>query len=220
LKVQVTTPPLSDPEVQEVIQQLTWDQAKIDDVWSKGKELGVDPRVMLAVLIQEGTGSFNTNALVSTQFWNEEKGQYSAGGSGLQPEFDLDLKDAMDSHVLAKLTAYGHYAKEFRAQVQAAGLGDGNVFQYANYPVPWIKKSGWQIRPGCYATHTEWWKGVTANFDALAGKGATREYSAHLEEHPVSAESPAPAVKFRLTTNGTGWTETIVNQPWIEAGAP
>jgi hypothetical protein len=214
---QVLLPDLDDPLVQETVAQLTWDQEKVDKLWAKATEIGIDPRVMLAVLIQEGTGSFDTNADVPTQFWNGGACRYYQGGSGVQPDFDRDVAAAMDQHILAKVRAYGQYALAFQQAVREAGLGDGNVFQYVNYNVPWIKSGGWRVRPGCYATHTEWWVGLRNFFDAMAGEGATHAYSQHLAVQPLAVNAPAPAVRFQKTNNGTGATELITNQPWVEA---
>jgi peptidoglycan hydrolase-like protein with peptidoglycan-binding domain len=212
---EVAVPPSDDPEVAAAVAQLTWNQSKIDRLWAQACAVGVDPRVMLACLFQEGTGSFDTNAAVPTQFWNGAR--YLAGGSGVQPDFEQDLAAAMEHHILAKVRAYGYYAAAFQEAVLANGLGDGNVFQYVNWVVPWVKAAGWSLRPGCYATHTEWWRGLQRYFDGLAGEGATQAYSAHLTGHPAPVSSPAPAVRFVLTYNGTGPTDYDVNHPWIEA---
>jgi hypothetical protein len=213
----VAVPSTNEPEVVALIAQLTWNQAKIDRLWTRAAEVGVDPRVMLAVLFQEGTGSFDTNAAVPTQFWNGVR--YFQGGSGVQPDVDKDLAAAMEHHMLAKIRAYGHYAVQFREAVQANGLGDGNLFQYVNWVVPWVKASGWTVRPGCYATHTEWWRGLQRFFDGLAGEGATQVYSQYMAAHPAPVDSPPPAVKFVLTRGGTGPTDYDLNHPWIEAQA-
>jgi hypothetical protein len=214
---QVQSPPESDPAVQQVIAQLTWTQAKIDRLWEKAGEIGIDPRAMLAVLIQEGTGSFDTNADVPTQFWDAANGRYFQGGSGVQPDFAQDLAVAFEHHMLAKIRAYGQYATAFAKAVRENGLGDGNLFQYVNYNVPWIKASGWRIRPGCYATHTQWWCGLQQFFDAMAGQGASRAYSEHLAVQPIPVSVPAPAVRFVKTLGGTTEDDRVTGHPWIEA---
>lgn len=208
-------PPYDHPEVAQVIERLTWTQAKVDRLWAKANEIGIDPRVMLAVLFQEGTGSFNTNAEVPVQYWTGTR--YVQGGSGPQPDFEEDLADALGSHILAKVRAYGYYAAQFQQAVEANGLGDGNLFQYVNWISPWVKPSGWVVRPGPYATHTLWWRGLQTYFDKLCGEGATHTYSLYMAAHPAPVNSSPPAVRFALTRNGTTEDDTVGNQPWIEA---
>lgn len=215
---EVPTPATDDPEVVEVINQLVWTQAKLDRLWEWAGQVCIDPRVMLAVLFQEGTGSFNTNADVPVQWWTN--GRYVQGGSGPQPDFEKDLEAALSKHIFAKVVAYGYYAMSFQQAVQAAGLGDGNLFQYVNWITPWYKPSGWIVRPGPYATHTVWWKGLQHYFDTLCGEGATQAYSRYMAGHPASVASPPPAVAFRLTYNGTTDDDRVGGQPWIEAFQP
>lgn len=213
----IPLPAPDDPEVQAAIDGLRWDQAKINRLWEGARQIGIDPRMMLAVLFQEGTGSFNTNADVPVHFWDERRSAYWQGGSGPQPDFELDLKHAMERHILAKIRAYGCYAADFRAVTRAEGLGDGNVFQYVNYNVPWVKSSGWKVRPGPYATDINWWRGLSYYFDSLVMPGATQAYSEYLASHPLEVPFTPPSVKFIKTHNGTGETEEILGQPWIEA---
>lgn len=212
---EIARPSFDDPEVAQAISQLTWTQAKIDRLWQKANEIGIDPRVMLAVLFQEGTGSFNTNAAVPVQWWTGT--QYVRGGSGPQPDFEEDLADALESHILAKVRAYGYYAAQFQQAVVSGGLGDGNLFQYVNWITPWVKSSGWVIRPGPYATHTVWWKGLQNYFDNLCGEGATHAYSLYMAAHPAPVISTPPAVRFSLTRNGTSTNDHETGYPWIEA---
>lgn len=186
-------------EIKKAVKALKWDQRKINRVWEKANELGIDPRVMIAVISQEGTGSFDTNSKV-----------IMGGGNGIELDFEKDLNNAMKSHILSKLWAYSHYGNQFQQAVIKEGLsGGGNVFQYTNYNVPRIswnnKTKEYYIGDGCYAQHSEWWKGVSNFYEKISGDGYTHAYSQFLVNNPIKLPSglQLPKVEFYKVNTGT-----------------
>ena len=58
------TPPAEYNTEAKVIKALTWNDEKIEKLYRNSlqfQNLDIDPRLLLAIIIQEGTGSFNTN---------------------------------------------------------------------------------------------------------------------------------------------------------------
>jgi len=75
------TPPAEYNTEAKVIKALTWNDEKIEKLYRNSlqfQNLDIDPRLLLAIIIQEGTGSFNTNPEVKD----------SNGGHYIQPDFE------------------------------------------------------------------------------------------------------------------------------------
>ena len=87
---------------------LRWDQEKINKVWAESMKfynktgVEVDPRLLLAIIIQEGTGSFNTSST----------NKAADGQNGINHSFDDDLSLAMDL-LGGKIISYAYYEQEF-----------------------------------------------------------------------------------------------------------
>lgn len=70
--------------------RLKWNQGKIDELWMACEKINedygiqIDPRLLLAIIIQEGTGSFNTS---STNLAAD-------GQSGIETDYSKDLMKA------------------------------------------------------------------------------------------------------------------------------
>lgn len=143
--------------------------AKVEQLWSFAAENHVDPRLLLAILKQEGTGSFNTNPANSQHF----------GGHGPQPDFAADLAAALNGPILSKLRLYP-YAVE--------GGFEGNWVQWVNWYTP-IDSPGFQGAPGVYAADINWGAGVERHYRAIAatlGDGSgdpVQAYSQWMGEH-------------------------------------
>ena len=71
---------------------LKWNQNKINVIWKKCEEfyedygVQVDPRLLLAIIVEEGTGSFNTSS-------DNKAGD---GGNGPEANFEVDCEKAVD----------------------------------------------------------------------------------------------------------------------------
>lgn len=136
---------------------------KVGKLWDFAKRNHVDPRLLLAILQQEGTGSFNTNPANSDHY----------RGHGPQPDWDRDLEAALDGPILAKLRLYPHAVE--------AGF-PGNWVQWVNWYTP-IDTPSFKGRPGVYAADIYWAAGVESHYREIVqalGSGQAdpvKEYS-------------------------------------------
>lgn len=158
--------------------QIRWNQNKIDELWSTSYEIynkygiQVDPRFLLAIIIQEGTGSFNTS---STNLAVDKQ-------NGVEKDFAVDLMKA-NSLVFGKILGYIFYGKSFRQVVvknnDLPGInGKGDVFQYCNWCTPIIDINEESIRLGVYAGDGSWGDSVMIHYNSLGGNA--NNYSTYL----------------------------------------
>jgi hypothetical protein len=147
-------------------------QARLDYIWAASLRRLVDPRLMLAVLLHEGTGSFNTNP--------DNADQYN--GHGPDANWIRDTDRAV-SHVAGKLARYHQaVAAGFREAAGELGL-EGTPIQFVGWPGPiWNHRPAW----GCYAQHADWWKGVTWFYEQLGG--SVRLLAGFWERGPVEVD--------------------------------
>lgn len=130
-------------------------QARLDYIWGQALRHQVDPYLMVAILIHEGTGSFNTNSSNSDQY----------NGNGPDANWIRDTARAV-SHVAGKLARYHQaVAAGFVDAARTLGL-QGTAIQFAGWPGPiWNHSPTW----GCYAQHADWWRGVSSFYEQMGG---------------------------------------------------
>ena len=159
--------------------KLKWNQEKIDKVWEASvayynkTKVQVDPRLLLAIIIQEGTGSFNT-----------DKNNLAADGqNGVNENFDNDLALAMD-FLGGKIIAYTYYHDQFSAARQSAfekelpGIKDyDDILHYLNWNTPRLHLISPGFSSGIYAGHNDWNRGIRAIYSNLAFDGAAQKYT-------------------------------------------
>lgn len=159
--------------------KLKWDQGKIDELWiacdkiNEDYGIQIDPRLLLAIIIQEGTGSFNTS---STNIAAD-------GQHGIETDYSKDLIKA-NSLVFGKILGYIYYADQFRDSVgesnSKSGIeGNGDVFQYANWYTPIIDLKKGVVRQGVYAGHGAWHVNVRKIYDELS-EGNSKSYEEYI----------------------------------------
>ena len=142
---------------------------KLEQLWEFSRRNHVDPRLMLSILKQEGTGSFDTNAANS--------GAYD--GNGPRADWQADMTAALDGPILAKLRLY--------PQAVQAGF-KGTWVQWINWHTP-IDSPGFKGGAGVYAADINWGSGVEQNYRQVAqalGDGAgdpVQGYGRWMEEH-------------------------------------
>lgn len=143
----------------------TWDQRKIDRVWERCREyydeygVQVDPRLLIAIVCVEGTGSFNTNSVVKA----------GDGGNGPQEDFEKDLDYALDL-VGGKVIVYAAYQQSFSEVRQKAyeqglsGIKDyDDILHYINWQTPRVSlvdTDNCKLESGVYAEDKQWNTGV------------------------------------------------------------
>ncbi|PQQ68226.1 VWA domain-containing protein [Acetivibrio saccincola] len=204
------TPPAEYNTEAKVIKALTWNDEKIEKLYRNSlqfQNLDIDPRLLLAIIIQEGTGSFNTNPEVKD----------SNGGHYIQPDFEKDLKAALDNQFLRKANAYRYYGEQFSEFVSGLKVsqpnltsGKGNLYQFLNYAtmaatVDLNTNEIIELKPhGVYATHDGWWKNVEAVFNSLVdnnGEKPAEKYSNLFKSSkkvPLKSGYSKPTVVFKL----------------------
>lgn len=135
---------------------------KAERIWSFSEEHHVDPRLMLAILQQEGTGSFNTNPANRAAY---------GGGHGPQPDFERDLAGALEGTVLSKLRLYPLAVK--------AGFS-GSWVEWVNWHTPMDRpwKPG---ESGVYAEDIQWNVGVERHYLQISRATGSEQ------ENPVQA---------------------------------
>ncbi|MDF2628854.1 MAG: Peptidoglycan-binding domain 1 protein [Symbiobacteriaceae bacterium] len=142
---------------------------KVKQLWETAEQNHVDPRLLLAILQQEGTGSFNTNPANSAEF----------DGHGPQPTWSADLNAALDGPILSKLRLYPKAVE---------GGFPGTWVEWVNWYTP-IDTPGFEGAPGVYAADINWAKGVSTAYQEISDSlGATagdpvKEYGAWMSEH-------------------------------------
>lgn len=160
----VVVPPLAPPwkTLDPLVQanrywrtEMQLSQARVDYIWAQALRRKVDPRLLLAILPQEGTGSFNTNP--------DNAADYN--GNGPDANWIRDTDRAVNL-VAGKLFWYATAVKAgFREAAGKLGL-EGSPIQFVNWPGPIANNSPtW----GVYAQHGEWWRGVTRFFEEMGG---------------------------------------------------
>lgn len=150
---------------------IVYDQRKFDLLWTEVAGSGVplvDPvfRFMCAILVQEGTGSFNTSME-----------NPAAGGAGVEANWGKDIRRAV-ALVVGKLALYpqamGQGFQTLAQQVRSPGWGansrrsDGGPIEWVNWSTAILRPDG-DIDTGCYALHASWWLGVRSHYVNFGG---------------------------------------------------
>lgn len=158
-----------------------WDQEKIDALWESCElyydqtGLQLDPRLLLAVIFQEGTGSFNTSIT----------NKAADGQNGYEADFAKDLMKAR-SLLFGKLFGYIQYGEDFKRVVDQSqnypGInGSGTFAKYANWKTPVLYINGSKPWPYVYAKDGTWNENVEIFYNMLsANDHAMEDYSNYL----------------------------------------
>ncbi len=140
--------------------QLYWDQDKINIIWEKCRdfydeyEVQIDPRMLIAIVAAEGTGSFDTSST----------NKAADGGNGVQFDFETDCINAIDL-LGGKIIAYPKYCNDFKAAVQGARsagypgmemVEDVDILHYLNWETPRLLLNSEGFESGEYAADNRW----------------------------------------------------------------
>lgn len=206
-------PAAYDTEV-EVIKALTWTDSKVETLFTKSQQyqkIGIDYRLLLCIICQEGTGSFNTNSEVKD----------AKGGNYIQPDFNKDIEAAMTNQALRKVNAYRYYWQEFARVISQLTKtykndtiieGGGNVFQFINYSTlaaDIVDGQVVSITPkGVYATDNYWWYGVMTIFNEIVDNNGNNpglkysDYFKYVDKIPFKPGYVKPEYTFKQNNLG------------------
>lgn len=204
-------------------ESLKWNQYKIDRVCEECLEyyeqygVQIDPRLMIAIVLNERTGSFDTS------YTNlADDGQH-----GVEDNFETDLKKAIDL-VGGKALAYAYYANDFstaRVKAHEAGFIDrdyDDFLHYLNWGTPRLGFLGNNCESRAYALNVSWNTGVRWFYYLLGYDEITRNYTDYLvslgaDRFVEIADEKGitiPTVHFVAIQNGTDheeiWMEGIL----------
>lgn len=162
-----TIPGMMDLAERAARNGLVFSQARFERLWTVAEEVGVPPLFMLAILPQEGTGSFNTSPT----------NKAADGGHGIESDWEKDVRRAVDL-VAGKLALWPQAVSqgwaEMSEQVVSPGWGgnrnraDGNPDIWVNWTTAILRPSG-AVNIGAYAVHGSWWLGVRHNLTRYGG---------------------------------------------------
>ncbi|MBE0340152.1 hypothetical protein E4V51_01810 [Paenibacillus sp. 28ISP30-2] len=152
--------------------KLKWNQEKLHSLWEATKkiqeayDIQIDPRLLLAIIIQEGTGSFNTSS----------SNRAADGQHGAETDYAKDLMKA-NSLIFGKLLGYIYYGEDFRKAVaknnKLPGItGKGNLFQYCNWKTPIVRMNRKVVELGPYAGNGTWGTSVEKLYNKLSNNEA------------------------------------------------
>ena len=162
---------------------LKWNQNKIKAVWEACEEfyedygVQVDPRLLLAIIVKEGTGSFNTS-------FDNKAGD---GGNGAETNFESDCEKAVDllgGKIIAYIIFHGDFSKA-RAEAYNkgyAGIKDyDDILHYLNWETPRLSFLSKTFISGVYADDNNWNSGVRQIYSEFVYDDVTAEYTNYVK---------------------------------------
>lgn len=177
----------NDMENAEKYEGLKWTQEKIDKVWDTclefydDYEVQVDPRMLLAIIALEGTGSFDTSS----------ENKAADGGNGVEFDFNKDCRRAV--YLLGgKIIAYLRFHNDFSEVRQAAyeeqlpGFTEtDDILHYINWKTPKLVlfETDAKFDSGGYAEDSHWHRKVRqiySDFVNLDVEKKTQEYTNYI----------------------------------------
>lgn len=132
--------------VQDMIDLLSWNQEKINATYDACKKYSIEtgilvsPKLALAIIGAEGTGSYDTNGAVASCY---------KGGNGPQHDFDLDTNLGLDL-IYDKISGFIVYKDDYIAASPAKE--EKHLFTYICDQTPKLGKN----TTGVYATDRGW----------------------------------------------------------------
>lgn len=135
-----------------------FEQKELDYCWNYCESMLVPPRFVLAILPQEGTGSFNTSV----------ENRAADGGHGPNADWQKDVGLAVDL-VRGKLMLFTQACSQGFLQAAYTATGErGNPYQYVNWLTCIVRGDG-TVESGVYAQHASWYKGVRRFHEEFGG---------------------------------------------------
>lgn len=137
----------------------------------------VDPRLLLAIIVKEGTGSFNTS-------FDNKAGD---GGNGAETNFESDCEKTVDllgGKIIAYIIFHGDFSKA-RAEAYNkgyAGIKDyDDILHYLNWETPRLSFLSKTFISGVYADDNNWNSGVRQIYSEFVYDDVTAEYTNYVK---------------------------------------
>lgn len=186
--------------VDDMKQILLWDQDKINKTYEACRKYSVEsgilisPKLALAIIGAEGTGSYDTNGKVASCYNN---------GYGPQHDFEIDTKAGLEL-IKNKLSGYIVYEDEYKLAAINVGITDGYLITYLCQNTPILGKN----RTGVYAEDNSWINLVEEKYQKYSKdvQSDSRDYlkdyetflSGYIKDDVVNADE----VQYEFVTNG------------------
>lgn len=176
---------------------VAFSQRKFDRLWEICESAGVPALFMLAILPQEGTGSFDTSS----------DNKASDGGNGIESDWERDIRGAVGL-VKGKLALYSQALDQGFVGLAAEIHLDGDPDQWVNWATAVVRGDGSVDAAACYAQHASWWTGVRAHFIEFGG------HLSDLVEAARKLDKSAPRVNLTMravttkTSLASNWNGT------------
>lgn len=156
--------------IEEMIRLLSWNQDKINKTYEECRKYSVEsgilisPKLALAIIGAEGTGSYDTNAAVKKCYNN---------GNGPQHDFNIDTRAALEL-IKNKVAGFAFYKDEYEKAALSAGLTDSLLIIYLCQKNPILGKND----TGIYADSDLWIELVVQKYQKYSSgsKAETRDY--------------------------------------------
>lgn len=187
--------------------RIPWTQEKVDQLWESCEQMydeygiAIDPRFLLAIIIQEGTGSFNTSS----------ENLAADGGHGIEGNYTRDLM-RVNALLFGKTLGYIYYNEQFReaANNNSDKLENstGNIFTYYNWQTPIIDLESGRVRTGVYAGDYTWGSKAEIIYELLTYEGAGKDYNRYILNldpsvvQDIAEEIAIPNFTFSAVENG------------------
>lgn len=186
--------------VDDMINILKWNQEKINKTYEVCREYSIEsgilvsPKIALAIIGAEGTGSYDTNGKVS-DFYN--------GGHGPQHDFDIDTENGLEL-VKNKLAGFIVYKDEYESAAISAGLNENLMIYYLCQRNPILGKD----KTGVYAEDDFWIEVVIEKYQKYSKdtkdneRDYIKDYEMFLEGYDKTLIENSDSVQYEFVNEG------------------
>ena len=187
--------------VEEMINILSWNQDKINRTYeecyrfSVEKGILISPKLALAIIQVEGTGSYDTNSEVKKHYDNE---------NGPQHDFETDTEYAFNL-IYSKLGGYLVYGDEYRRAAQEIGITENLLFTYLCQDTPKLGKN----TTGEYASSGQDWIDLVSERyqdfgqkEETASRDYVKDYEFFFAGYDTELIENTDTVEYEFTNNG------------------
>ncbi|MDC7294166.1 hypothetical protein NXH67_11645 [Butyrivibrio sp. DSM 10294] len=176
------------------LQKYGWTQEKVDALYDACRAIydtygiEMDPRMMMAIIVAEANGSFNTSST----------NKAADGQNGYEANYALDVMKANDL-MFGKVLGYILYHDKFDEACKNSDnlSNEGGFCDYANWYTPIVDLDDGVVRNGVYAGANDWGNAVEKYYEKMTHPGAAQEYTEYLKSiDPSVVKDIAPDISI------------------------